>query len=101
MATKAIVNPLNTTKKPVPVKEKAKPIAFVNWAIKDDEGNALLRSTRGFSIFNNEYLTLEDKALIQLAEDNDGSAVVMAELRIVIAQEKPDKLDISKIRLVS
>ncbi|RLB94660.1 MAG: hypothetical protein DRH26_00465 [Deltaproteobacteria bacterium] len=81
-------------------KEKQKAVAFVNWSIKDEDGENILRSTRGFSLYDNEYLTLEEKALIQLAKDNDGSASVVAELRIVIAQEKPESLDISKIKLV-
>lgn len=80
--------------------EKAKAVAFVNWRIADEQGETLLRSTRGFSLFDNEYLTLEEKALIQLAKDNGGSATVKAELRVVIHQDKPETLDISKISLV-
>lgn len=87
-------------KPPVAAKEKQKALAFVNWRIADPQGETLLRSTRGFSLFDNEFLTLEDKALIKLAEQNGGTAVVVAELRIVIAQEKPESLDISKIQLV-
>ena len=86
--------------KPVVASPKQKALAYVNWAINDDEGNPILRSVRGFALFDNDYLTLEDKALIQLAADNGGSAIVNAELRIIIAQEKPEKLDISKIQLV-
>jgi hypothetical protein len=82
------------------VKEKAKAIAFVNWRIADADDNTLLRSTKGFSLFDNEYLTLEEKALVKLAKDNGGSATVMAELKIVIHQDKPESLDISKIQLV-
>lgn len=98
-----------STLKPAPVKsapkapvknEKAKAVAFVNWRIANDEGETLLRSTKGFSLFDNEYLTLEEKALIQLARNNGGSATVEAELRIVIHQDKPETLDISKISLV-
>lgn len=98
-----------TNLKPAPVKsapkaplakEKAKAVAFVNWRIADEDGETLLRSTKGFSLFDNEYLTLEEKALIQLARDNGGSATVKAELRIVIHQDKPETLDISKISLV-
>lgn len=81
-------------------KEKAKAVAFVNWRIANDEGETLLRSTKGFSLFDNEYLTLEEKALIELARKNGGSATVKAELRIVIHQDKPETLDISKISLV-
>lgn len=83
-----------------PAAEKQKPVAFVNWRIADEDDNTQLRSTRGFSMFDNEYLTLEDKALIELARKNGGTAVVKAELRIVISQEKPEKLDTSGIKLV-
>lgn len=90
----------NTNRRPV-AKEKQKAVAFVNWRINDEDGEAILRSTKGFSLFDNEYLTLEEKALIQLAKDNGGSATVVAEMRIVIAQEKPESLDTSRIKLVS
>ncbi|MCK5914769.1 MAG: hypothetical protein KAG92_01415 [Deltaproteobacteria bacterium] len=88
------------TKKTKAASEKQKPVAYVNWAIRDENGDPILKSNRGFSLFDNEYLTLEEKALIELATDNDGVAVVMAELRIIIAAEKPDHLDISRIKLV-
>ena len=98
MSNAAENKPAVTRRTPA-AKEKQKPIAFINWRIADpnDDSKHLLRSTRGFSMFDNEFLTLEDKALIQLAKDNDGVAVVNAELRIVIAQDKPESLDISKI----
>jgi hypothetical protein len=89
-----------TSGKPALAKEKTKVLAFVNWEIVDDEGNAVLRSNRGFSLLDNEYLTLEDKALIQLATENDGSAMVNARLRIVLHHEKPAQLDISKITVI-
>lgn len=79
-------------------KEKAKVLAFVNWRIADEQGETLLRSTKGFSLLDNEYLTLEDKALIELAQNNGGSVVVAAELRVVLHQERPERLDISKIK---
>jgi hypothetical protein len=85
--------------KPV-TKEKAKALAFVNWTIRGEDGKVLLRSTRGFSLLDNEYLTLEEKALIELATQNGGSAIVAAELRVILAQEKPTHLDISGIKLI-
>jgi hypothetical protein len=91
---------LNETAKPE-VKAKDKVLAFVNWSIVDpDTGETLLRSNRGFSIIDNKYLTLEDKALVQLATDNDGVAVVNAQLRIVIHHERPESLDVSKIKVI-
>jgi hypothetical protein len=92
--------PARSVKPAVAASAKAKAVAFVNWRIADDAGETLLRSTKGFSLFDNEYLTLEEKALIQLARDNSGSATVKAELRIVIHQDKPESLDTSKITLV-
>lgn len=82
------------------VSKKQKAAAFVNWSILDDNGEVLLKSNRGFSLTDNEYLTLEERALIELATNNGGQAVVNAQLRIIIAKAKPDKLDISKIQLV-
>ena len=90
----------NAGKRPVAQKEKQKAIAFFNWRVADDQDETLLRSTKGFPMFDNEFLTLEEKALIQLAKDNGGSAIINAELRIVIAQDKPESLDTSKIKLV-
>lgn len=81
--------------------KKQKAVAFVNWSILDPKGDVLLKSNRGFSLYDNEYLTLEERALIELATNNDGQAVVNAQLRIIIAKEKPAKLDISKIKLVA
>ena len=92
--------PVKPAVKPAPAKDKAKAIAFVNWRIANDEGETLLRSTKGFSLFDNEYLTLEEKALINLAKSNGGSATVKAELRIVIHQDRPEQLDISKITVI-
>ena len=95
--------PLSLPKKPVEAKEKQKALAYVNWsipsAVKGEKD--LLRSSRGFPLFDNKYLTLEEKALIQLATDNDGTAIIAVEMRIIIAQEKPESLDISKIKLVT
>jgi hypothetical protein len=90
----------NSNKAPVAVKEKQKPLAFVNWRIADSEDETLLRSSKGFTIFDNEYTTLEDHALVELAEANGGTAIVQAELRIILHQDKPEKLDISKIPVI-
>jgi len=87
--------------KPVKSVKKNKVLAYVNWSILDESGESLLKSSRGFPIFDNEYLSLEDKALIQLATGNDGIATVNAQLKVIVAQEKPESLDISRIKLVS
>ena len=97
--TKPAAAATRSSKAPVE-KEKQKAIAFVNWRIADEEGETLLRSSKGFPIFDNEYCSLEEKALIELAKENDGTATVVAELRIIIAHDKPERLDISKIKLV-
>jgi hypothetical protein len=80
--------------------EKQKAKAFVNYRIPDPNNpeENLLRSSKGFPVYDNQYTTLEEKALIELAEANGGTAVIMAELRIVIAQEKPERLDISAMQ---
>lgn len=77
-------------KGPQAAKEKQKPIAYVNWEIRDADGNVAIRSSKGFAIFDNEHLTIEERALVDLAISNDGSAKVDAELRIIVAQEKPE-----------
>lgn len=81
-------------------KEKEKAIGFVNWRIADEIGETLIRSSKGFALYDNKFSTLEEKALFDLAVANGGTAIVAAELRIIVAQEKPDHLDISKIKLV-
>jgi hypothetical protein len=83
-------------------KDKQKATAFVNWAIpsSEDPTKYALRSSKGFSIFENEYMTLEEKALVQLAKENGGSVEINAVLRIVIHAEKPENLDISKISVI-
>lgn len=97
----------NPAKKPVvagakkPVAEKQKAEAFVNWSIVDENGESVLRSSKGFPIFANEYKTLEEDALVRLAEKHGGSVTVNAQLRIMIRTEKPDQLDISGIAVVT
>ena len=100
MASRPAVNPI-APKEAAPVKEKQKAVAFVNWSINGSDGKVALRSNKGFPLYENEFITLEEKALVELAKNNGGTAVVMAELRIVIAQERPEHLDISKIQLVA
>ncbi len=91
-------------RKPVAAKEKQKPVAFVNWRIPhpdfpEDSTKNLLKSTRGFSVFENEHLTRQERALVKLAQDNDGVAIIDVELRIVVAQDTSGELDTSKIPL--
>lgn len=88
--------------KVVAEKPKQKPLAFVNWETvqKDEQGFPVLRSSRGFAIFDNEHTSREEKALVQLAKDNDGSAIVTMDLRIIIPQEKPENIDTAGIQLV-
>jgi len=93
-----------TANKPVPAatKEKQKSVRHsLIGAFADEAGETVLRSSKGFPIFENEFLTLEEKALLQLARENNGTAVVVAELRIILAHDKPESLDISRIKLVS
>lgn len=54
-------------------------VAFVNWTIQGK-----LKSTKGFSLFDNEHTTKSDKQLIELAKKHNGSVKVIAELNIVI-----------------
>jgi hypothetical protein len=86
--------------KPVVAKEKQKAVAFVNYELKDADGNRILRSNKGFPIYDNEYTTVEEKALVDLAKSHDGSVIVAAELRIVVAQEKPESIDLSKANIL-
>lgn len=93
------------TKKPAvakPVKEKQKPQGYVNYRVAGDKPGDpdKLRSSKGFAIFKNEHTSLEEQALIDLAIANGGSAVFMAELRVIVAQEKP-VIDTSGIKLVA
>lgn len=95
------VPPKVNANKPVLAKDKAKPIAFINWAIKNAAGEVVLKSSKGFSLFDNEYLTLEERTLVDLAKDNDGVATIAGvELRVVLAVEKPTTLSTAGIQLV-
>lgn len=89
-------------KKPVKAKEKQKAVAFVNWETlqQTDDGRPVLRSHKGFALFDNEHLTREERALIDLAKKNDGVAEINVKMKIVIAQERGD-IDTSDIQLAS
>lgn len=80
------------------VKQKA--AAYVNWRIANPEGETVLRSAKGFALYLNEYITRPEKALIELAKQNGGSATVMAELRIVLHTDEDKPMDISGITLI-
>jgi hypothetical protein len=95
MATAAAVKPAVSRRAPAAVKEKAKPVAYVNWAVKNANGEALLHSSKGFPLFENDYLTRAEKDLIAAAKANDGSVVLNAELRVSIARDANDRPDIS------
>jgi hypothetical protein len=89
-----------TPTKPVAAKAKQKAAGFVNWSVLDPKtGEVVLRSNRGFTIYLNEHCTREEKALLDIAIANGGSATLCAELRIIVAQERPDVIDISGIKL--
>ncbi len=66
--------------------EKEKAIAFVNWTI----ANGKIRSSKGFTIFDNIYTTKSDRTLVELAKKHNGDVRVMAELRIVLANTNDD-----------
>lgn len=86
-------NPLTRSKAPKPAKEKAKAKAFFNWTIFNKDGSkTVLRSGKGFAMFENEYSTREEKALIDLAQKSaDGSVVINnCQIRIVLNQERGD-----------
>ena len=99
-ATKPAVTATKSATRVPLQKEKTKAIAFVNWRIAGKDGETLLRSSKGFPIFDNEFTSLEEKALVELAKQHGDTATVMAEMRIIIAQEKPESLDISKIQVM-
>jgi hypothetical protein len=99
--------PVKTENKPVVAKEKAKVLSFVNFRIpKGKEGTVAfkdnhLKSKKGFTLLDNKYLTKEHRALHELAVENGGTAIVMVELRIQVAEEQADTCDISGIKLVA
>lgn len=87
-------------KAPVIATEKAKPIGYVNWAVLGADGKPVLRSNRGFSVFDNEHCTLEEKALIELAKQHGGTATVNATITIIVAKDKPTTIDVSAIPVI-
>lgn len=84
-----------------PVVERAKPIGYVNWNIVDAAGQSLLKSNRGFSVFDNEHATIEEKALVELAKQHGGTATVQATLTIIVAKDKPTSIDVSAIPVLA
>ena len=80
--------------------EKAKPIGYVNWSVLGAEGAVVLRSNRGFSVFDNEHCSVEEKALIELAKAHGGTATVSATLTIIVAKDKPTSIDVSAIPVI-
>jgi len=67
-------------------KEKSEVLGYVNWQI----GN--VKSSRGFPIFDNQYLTKKEEALLKLAADNGGSVRVKAELFITVANNNDESI---------
>lgn len=93
-------DPKNLKSKPATA-EKAKPIGYVNWSVLGADGKSVLRSNRGFSIFDNEHCTLEEKALIELAKNHGGSATVNATITVIVAKDKPTSIDVTAIPVIS
>ena len=98
--------PVKTVSKPVE-KVKAPVLAFCNWRIpKGKHGSAAfdenhVKSTKGFVLKDDKYLTKAERALYDIAVNAGGSALVMIEMRIQVAEEKTNEaIDISKVKLV-
>lgn len=100
-APQSVGDVLSRPNKPVPAKEKQKAIAFFNWEITNEDGTqTLMRSSKGFSIFDNEFKTREEDALVKLAEQNDGSVLIAnCRIRIVLNQEKGE-IDTSALSII-
>lgn len=78
-------------------KEKQKPIGYVNFNIVDENGQSVMRSNRGFSVFDNEHCTKEERALIDLAKQSGGKVTLRAELIVIEAKETPTEVDLSTL----
>jgi len=99
--------PLDSAK-PAKVKEKAKPVAYVNYAaigpdgkiLLNDRNRPLLRSDGGFRIFDNEHTKRSEKALVALAEREGGTAQINMRLTIVKQEERSDEIDITNIETI-
>ena len=74
--------------------ETNKAVAFVNWQV----GN--VKSQKGFRIFDNEYTTRAEQALVELAKKHGGSVKVKAELHIVVANEEVEDYDLDSIEVI-
>jgi hypothetical protein len=87
-------------KKPVTA-EKSKVLGYVNYDLitVDEDGNetSVLKSFKGFPIFDNRYTTREERGLIAFATENGGTGHHLARLRIQVATEAPKEADISKL----
>ena len=89
-----------------PAKEKAKALGYVNWEIPNPKSTPenplppIMRSRQGFTVLDNEFATLEERELINLAVKNGGQARLMAIFRVIEAKEKPTEIDTSEIPLL-
>lgn len=92
-----------------PAAEKARPIAYCNWVLAGADGKPLLKadgtpvlkSIRGFSIFDNEHCSLEEKALHRLAVAHGGEAEILVVMRVIVAKERPSEIDITDIPVMA
>lgn len=77
-----------------PVKEKDRAVAFVNWSVGS------IRSSKGFALYDNQYTTAEEAALVALAKKHGGSVRVKAEFRIILHNDAPKTFDLDSIEVI-
>lgn len=64
------------TKAAKPAKEKQRAVAFRNWRIVDENGDVKHYGSKGDSIFDNEYMSKEDRKFVEMAKARGGEVTI-------------------------
>jgi hypothetical protein len=74
-------------------KEKQQAVGFINWR------STGLNPKKGFPLYDNEYTSEEERALLELAKRHGGTISLNAVFTVRVATEKPE-IDLDAIELI-
>lgn len=81
--------------------EKKRAKGFVNWEIQDANGEVILKSTKGYALFDSkEYpISKADAILLRKAEESGGRVTIPMQVTVVVngPQEKAEDFDLGKL----
>ncbi len=81
--------------------EKNRAVAFVNWGIRNAEGQ-LIKSSKGFPIFQNpQYPNKQEDLLVELAKRHNGKVRLTLEAQVMLNTPSidPEEIDLDSIIL--